>query len=419
MSELQTISFKESFGTNKLESSSELLFASLLATMLHTKGYRLSLEGCYVDLDSISDTTKTFFDQVVGNGKIVTNYTPPRVPLYTDYDVNFDISIVDVPEMLVETDTPGVFTFEYRDAYNRVYEKYGELMPFRSSNMRHTLQYLFINHVANVLIGKSDFIFQLDLTSRSSDNSYFYNNLVFWLDTYPYLNDYITLEVSDHVEFDYSKFLFRSYNYNRRRVYTLREKRNILEEQGIAPGAILIMWDRKLKPNSLDGDISRRVLVRYNGLTKDRSGISVTVIPEPATLEERKVQFYSIPEEHRGYYLDMPKAPGSNSYITSTFPLRDVGIEGYMYDEPHFLTKLDLDEMVDKLVTLEEGEGLNANTSTYTQPQGTANIEQITMTAPNAIFWALKQYGFDFDDELFKSMYFPDGSEPLYSLLHN
>lgn len=400
MSTNSVLSFQDSFGTNRLDSSSELLFASLLANTLQTKGYTLSLEGCYVNLDSVSDSVKTFFDQMVGHGKIITNYSPSRVPLYTDYDVPFNLEIINVPEMLSETDKPGVYTFEYRQAYNRVYAKYRDLNPFKSNNLRHTFQYLFINHIANVLIGKADFVFHLDLTSRTSDNSYFYNNMVFWMDTYPLIKDYVSLEVADQAEFDYSKFIFKSYNYNRRRIYTLGEKRNILEQQGIQPGSILVFWDRNVKPNMLDGDITRRVLVRFNGYTEDNASVSLTTIPEPVTLEEKKIQFYAIPEEHRGYYLDLPKPPQPSAYITNTYPLRDLGIEGFMYDEPHFLTKLDLDEDVTKLVSLDE----------------TGRIEKINMSAVDAIFWALKQYGFDFDEDMFKSMYFQDGSEPLYNL---
>lgn len=88
---------------------------------------------------------------------------------------------------------------------------------------------------------------------------------------------------------------------------------------------------------------------------------------------------------------------GSNSYkewnsSKKVFDLQELGIEYYMHTEVHFIVPL---EQADDIIELDVSDG-NGRTGKYRLHQN------------DAIYWLLKDYGIDFNEDKFLSTYFKD-----------
>lgn len=395
---MKTIDFKEMFGSDTIESSSVAHFATFLGRELGRRGLVLDMSAVQFDEDLLTDTQRLMLHHQAKAGNIVLN---KEISGYlTPISLSEKLSYLE-DNAYVRTSDDGK-SLEWDTEYARL--QYGTLSfdLFAPKEEQYTIASVVARHVVDWVLGVETRTLTLQLTHTESVTGKNFLWLLDVLDTFPVLSD--TLNVSLNTaerDLDYTKFMFGSHARGRRRQYTIHEKFEHSKSLGIVSGSICVMWTRsRIDEKNNYGKIQSRVLVRVDSI--NARGIRLTTIAEPFTKEERFIELSQIDEDKQYAYDDLIRRP-LNTLRTSS-DLSNTAFGNYLLQEEYVIIPIDVREETTKIVSV-----FNVD--------GTPTVGPVLMGAHDAIHWVLKQAGFEFDQELYKQMYYKGSEQPAFDQL--
>jgi len=392
---MNKIGFQEMFGSDKIESSSTAHFATFLGRELGRRGSALDMSDVDLDMDLLSDTQRLMLLHQAKAGNILLNR---EIEGYlTPIDLYPNMSYLESPEY-VQTSEDGN-SLGWNTEYAR--KQYGQLSfhLFGPKEEQYTIASVVARHVIDWVTKQENRLLTITLTHSESVAGKNFLWLLDVLDTYPVLSNILTVSLNtSEKDLDYVKFMYRSGALGRRKQYTMDEKFEISKKLGIVAGSICVLWTRaRYDDKSNYGKIKDRVLVRIDSINS--RSIRLTSVAEPTTKEERFNDLSQIDEEHRYIYGDLVSRPLNT--VRNNFDLVNTSFGHYLNQEEYILNPLDATEETVKIVSVRGIDG---------DPQ----VGPVKMLAHDAIYWVLKQDGFDFDQDLYKKMYYGEGEVPAY-----
>lgn len=181
--------------------------------------------------------------------------------------------------------------------------------------------------------------------------------------------------------------------------HSVSDKLRFMREENILTGGIYIVWKRKISNDSCNslGVIQDAFIARLDNISESGTpSLFMTLILLNKTKEEVLDDYYQIPEEKRGLYVDILQ------YRVNTkreiCPLVNIAISNHLGSEEYIIDRIDPLELVTKKITVG---GRTANTE---------------MSGIDAIYWLLCQYGVQFNRDLYNSLYCEVGQELLWDM---
>lgn len=374
---------KQIFKRNYFKTYSEFLLALAIGNVVSNRGYCLSMDSMQVDVSAIPQDMIKYYKRLLSDGALVMSMyeRKPYEDEVSSYDI--DTSYFDKIPLLKEENEGLSWTIDYaQTSYKDYTKKFMEL-----NVLGYTLMHLVAYHLVNSILNEDKRKLKLSFDSMKAKSTFIYVNIYSILQSMPWLEDIIELDVDfgDYkVDLDYSIFCSNGRVAGRYKLYSVSEKLEIMKKYGMVEGAILVLFERTgICKNNEYGHISGAKLLRLDEIGDDFIG--VTFLALNRTKEEVRQDYYSIDESVRSLFVDMlDKKPHTKSTELKLF---DLGIDNYFYNEGSYITLLDETETVYKLVTI-EGKEVN-----------------VLMSAVDAIYWLLCQYEIDFDATLYKNIY--------------
>ena len=246
-------------------------------------------------------------------------------------------------------------------------------------------------YLADLLTGIETRPLLLNFNYKFSKNVRYYLDFLSVLKSLPLVKNYVRLN-SSYVEdnlLDFELFVYNSQQSGCFGFKTIEEKVDLLDKLGFKEGSILCLVERdKISTFNPTGNIINAKIVRFRGI-KDGKRLVFESLVVLRNHEEILTDFYQIPLQNQELYLDMLE-PSEIIASTEEILLMDVGIGDYFENERYLINFISTDFMVDKLIRVDGSD--------------------ITMSLSEAdsIYYTLVQARFNFDKDLFRSMYCPD-----------
>lgn len=179
-----------------------------------------------------------------------------------------------------------------------------------------------------------------------------------------------------------------------RREYSGSEKRQYLADLGIKIGDVVLLYERNAcQSSNYIKNISSMKFAIVRGVAKD--GITLEYIVNKRTRYGYDVWFESLPEPVQKMYGVGDSYKDFRS-TTKKYSWLDIGVNYMMRSELFFITPLQLSDAI----ALDVTNGID--------------YECIWLPEEDAIYWLLKDYGVDFNEEHYLSLYFPN-RKPAYT----
>ena len=383
-----------------LESYSEFYFALCLAAEMGRRGDALDMSNIKIDSSLLSDRELNYYRYLKSMGYI---------NLGTPEDISTNNKKVSVSDLKDYVDTK-VFT----DMFDTVIKE-RENEYFWSTNWvreNYINAPLFMRSLANVgavlvhLVAHLVVCFSLEDRKRKkihikfnameSRNTSYYVNLMSCCLTMDWFKSLVYVDIEDagaSVDVDYSIFYNNGKVAGRIRDWGINDKKRFMEKYGMAEGAIVVLYTRKgVRENNPLGRIASSTIARIDEITKDEVYFTTCMLNK--TKEEVLADYNSIADEHKPMFADLLEFKPKT--FTERIPLYSLGIYNYFNSESFFICPIDKNEtgLVKKVTVLGE-------------------VSDVFMSAIEAIYWLLCEYGIDFDKELYREMY-NGGKELLY-----
>lgn len=391
------IKCSEFLGRNYFESYSEFYFMLGVARECLRRGTYLDMSGIYIEKSISPDNILEYFKLLVSKGAIVfKGVTVDNMNYYSDLDLD--------TSCLSELESEGKVFKELEDRYEWTYEysneNYGDYRYtlLNTRKMNNSLLHLVAYHVASVYMGylpnKPLHVIIDDRQKVAS--TYVYINLISCNKTMKIFGEYVKLDIdfTDFtVDLEYSIFCNNGMVAGRHKLWSISEKRGILEKVGIKEGSIVLLWERKgMNDSNPIGRIIGSTLVRVDSIEEDY--IYLTCIYLVKTKEELIDDYYEIPEDKREMFSDLLSFR-VNTHQQS-YAYTSLGVSNYFsMEESLFLDKIDKDATVTKKITVD------------------GNTNYVEMSEIDALYWLLCQFNVEFDRELYRDMY-NEGKELLW-----
>lgn len=382
---------KDIFKRNYFRSYSEFYLALAMGSILHNKGYSLNMDGMQVDSSSIPKDMIKYYKRLLSDGALTLSMFEKGVSAEEVANTDIDTTYFDKIPLHKENGNTLDWSLDYAK------ESYGEYKKYFLEFLKlgNTLVHLVASHLIDVILDGNKQKLILHFDSHQAKSTFIYVNIYSCLQTMTWVRDYVGLDIDFDgysVDLDYSIFCNNGKVAGRHKYYTVSEKLDLIKKYGMVGGAVLVLWSRGgMCENNEFGQITDASIIRLEEIGDTYLG--VTKIALNKTKEEVRSDYYDIEESIRSLFIDMlDKKPYQQAM---ELDIHGLGVDNYFYDEGQFITLLDENEEVSKLVTI-DGEECN-----------------IQMSEVNSIYWLLCQYGIEFDKELFKNMYFKD-EEPLW-----
>lgn len=399
--------YSKLFGTSSIESKTELMFAHAVGRILNMTGEALDLSGVhYNNLSNLTDSDKDYFKSCATEGGVVGYIDNSTGIRYTDNFMELDPFKQD--KLFGEGEDGGLI-------WNPRIAKHimsTHITTISYKRLPYTILMLVAKHYVDVVLRGETRTLTLDFDSLESGTYVNYTSILFMRSRLELLARHLKVDIfASPVDLSYRMLVHSANNLGRNREHDTDEKVESANAQGIVPGQICVLWTRMIT-SSRSGDevslnrnskaFSDRRLVRFEGFETrgNRPVAKFLVMGEPYTHEELVGQFsYFNDSKTARRYSDILTQPIGHRY--EYLELHNLAFGDYIYDEHHFVTRLDPRATVTKPVTVDDG---------YDSPK----IVKMTMLEVDAIYWVMKQRDFYFDEELYnQSNYTPD-REPLY-----
>lgn len=394
---MELINCEEFLGRDYFESYSEFLFTLCCAREYNRIGKLMDMSMMRID-DFLGKKQKLMFKWLIYDGVIyigdVSNVPMPTEPF--PYPFNMD-AITENEGNLVGLVQDGDVVREYLWSEDwAVKQQYGkhDIDLYSTTNLASILLHLTAHVIVSIREGKLPRKpFRIKLNYNTTANPAYYVNLYSCKRTLDWFDDLVLLDLDldgKSVDVDFSLFINNGIMAGRRDMWAIHEKREQMVREGIIPGSICILYERKgLAQSNLIGRISDASIVRIDEVLE--TGVKLTSFSLWKTIEETVQDFNSIPESEQHNFTDMLNFGVSEREMTKSF--YSLGISNYLWEETEFLTLIDKHGVVDKLVTIE------------------GKTKSVEMSQIDAIYWLLCQFKVEFDAKLFKDMY--NDGEPL------
>lgn len=383
---------KNIFGRNHFKSYSEFYLALAIGNVLKNRGMSLNMDGMLVDADMIPQNIVTYYKRLLYDGAItISMYSKGKEP-DNEINTNIDTSYFDSINLVEDKGTYLDWSIEFaNNNYGEYKKQFLELI-----RLGNTLVHLVAHHLVKHFLDGENRKLVIHFDYHKAKSSFLYVNIYSVLQTIIWLKDFIELDVDfgDYgVDLDYSIHCNNGKVAGRYKLFPVAKKLELFKKYGMVEGSILVLWERDGMCESNEyGRISGAKIFRLEEIGDDYIG--VTFISLNKTKEEVYQDYYDIEESKRGIFTDMlNKKP----YMApAELSICGLGVDNYFYNEDKYVTLLDESEEVYKLVTID------------------GKVVSVKMRAVDAIYWLLCQYEIEFDKDLYKSMYFGDGEEPLW-----
>lgn len=385
---------KDIFGRDNFKSYSEFYLALAMGSILKNRGMSLNMDGMSVDADAIPSDMILYYKKLLYDGAITLSmYERTKAPEDVA-NTEVDTTYFDKISLYEENGDILDWSIDYAN------ENYGEYRKFFLELLKlgNTLIHLVAHQLIRHILDGDNRRLVIHFDNQKAKSTFIYVNIYSCLQTMNWIKDYISLDVdfADYnVDLDYSIFCNNGKVAKRYKLYTVVEKLGLLNKYGMVEGSILVLWERDgMCENNPYGKITGAKLFRLDEIGDDFIGVTYIFVNK--TKEETRQDYMDIEESMRPLFVDMlDKKPGTPSTELSIYSL---GVENHFYDEDKYITLLDDSEEVYKLVTI-NGELVN-----------------LKMSGIDAIYWLLCQYEIEFDKNLFKTMYYRNGVEPLWEM---
>lgn len=400
--------YEKLFGTNSINSITELMFAHAVGRVLHLTDEAISLSGVsYSNIEGLSDEDNIYMASCASEGGTKSYMSSLR--RYRPHSRFFDIDELSKPNLFMEDPDTGELIWNPRDG-KQALQPNMNLISYKT--MDHTIFLLIARYYIDVKLRGERRTLTLDFDSLESRSTGYYTSALFLAMQNEVLGRMLKVNIfGSEVDIGYQMLVHRSRSLGRYRHYTNEEKVATAQAQGIVPGQICVLWSRNIT-SVRSGDeaglgsggrsIADRRLVRFEGF-EEQYGKQVAkflVMGEPYTHEQQVSQLgYLEDDETRKRFRDLITKPLGQRYEYRE--LYNLAFGDYIHSEHHFVTRLDPRSMVNKIVTVHNG-------------FGEYSITSLDMLEVDAIYWVMKQRQFSFDEELYVSTNYVEGRTPMY-----
>lgn len=394
---------KDVFKREKFNTYSELVFSLALARECNRRGMAFSFEGMHIDFEHIPGKVSEVFwwawkkNLIEGIDSEMLKFERTILEEPFDFRSMDWISLVG-DNLFFEEGGKLIWTEKWaRDHY--LFENSLDEMDIfdRIGAFPLTLLSVVAKYFLDLLLGLEgrELVVRLDGFKAKSPVNYI--NLLQLRKENKWVCKFLTFELNDlseKMDLEYTIFCNESDSTGKHRIYSVKEKKGILEGYGIKEGSTLVLWKRKgmNATNPFGRLISASIVV-----VRSIGDVSMVVdsYALAKTNEEFIEDYYDTDERVRDIELNVKKNLPCRRFELSYFGL---GIEEcFSTDDEYLLCKLDKTESVIKLVKV-----------------GDMTARRV-MKAYDVVHWIFSQNNVDFDEEWFKKEYF--GTEmPLWSL---
>ena len=391
---MELVSCAELIGTSTFKSCYDVIFIGCLSKEMHRTGFILDISMMNYREDIISEQHLNFLDWLEYKGCLKTGikrndgWKPSGVEPYV-----FDVSVVSKYQQCLLEDTEECW--QWSDSWSRGMN-YGDWdkQMYSTNKVDNLLMHLVAIMIWDMMIKQvEDKPIKIIVDGVIAHSVDAYLGLYALKKTLPWFDRKVLLEVSGrdggactNNDPEFSLFIKSGIEGGRRRGFSVREKRGLLNKYGICEQSIVVLYERTgLRDSNYVGRVVPNVkLCRIDSITKD--GVSITIFPLYKTKQEVYDDYYSIPDDKKYMFVDMLDFKVQSTTAFLEYYLFGVG--NYLLDESKFFLPLDTSgkELCTKHFTI----------------KGKSYNEQ--MTEANAIFYLLKEYGVDFNEKLFRRM---------------
>lgn len=179
------------------------------------------------------------------------------------------------------------------------------------------------------------------------------------------------------------------------RTYLANEKYQNFLKLGMRVGSVISLYTRE---ENSKGDFTKAIANHHYAIVRgiSKSGVTLEVVHTSKTFFSGYLWFRNLTMAVKDLYREELPYKKFNSH-TRKYDWMDIGVEYMMYDELEFVTPIY--EGDSKVIQIyDEGRSFDKEVS-----------------GEDFIYWVLKDYKVDFDEELFLKTHFPD-REPVYNL---
>lgn len=312
-------------------------------------------------------------------------------------DLYFEVSAVtELYDVLVE-DTPTEYLWVRKDLFD-VYGAYGDdLLPIPKvgNTIMHIAAHLFMCFKMGEREVKP---VRFHFKGHDAETGSMYIDLLAGCRSLPYLSGFSVTFDEDYLnrmgDIDFSIVCSISNHAGRHKKWDCDRKFKVFRSMGWKEGSILVLYKRSRVSASNDmGTINSASIIRIDKINDKlvktngvcRTGWEVTEFAVDKSKNEIEADYLGIAQENRHLFSDMLSSTLKGVYTFYSFD--SVGIGTYFYDEEYLFMPLDSSSMVSKLVTV-DGKKVT-----------------LTMNEVEAVYWLLREYGVEFDYELYKKDY--------------
>lgn len=374
----------------KFDTYSEFYLALVIAKELGRRGHQLDMSDMLIDKNILSKDILSYFKILISSGMI---YIGDVKKVDEKCNSDLDVNTSSFEKEFDVFEDKGDCLYWSCDWAQVTYQVNRNLIML--DNMGNVLMHVVGYYLVKRYLGEISKKLFIDIDSKKARSSYIYVNIYSLLKTLDWFKDYVDLEVDFHgyvVDLDYSLFCNDGYMANKYKLWSMQEKVGFLNEYGIVPGSIVILWTRKgMCTSNPWGKIESAIVARVDEIGTDFIAMTTSALNK--TKEELELDYYSIPEENRHLFSDILTRDPYTSNIS--VGLSELGIGNYFLDEGRIITLIDKSAKITKRVTI------NGKSS------------DVEMSEIDALYWLMCQYGFDFDRNLYKQMY-SGGKELLW-----
>lgn len=397
------VKYREIFDSDQILSNADLLLTTAVSRVLGTRGYCLDLAGVEIDFSIHKMSNLEFFYNAIYEGYILTGIQ--EVPKITTHYHSIKLEVFTKNDLIFGNESDEIY-WTLQSLRERLQgTPYIENVYIR--NTSNTVLYTVATHIVRRVLGETNSKLIIEFDKNQSQSGEYYVNLLTCRQVHTVLADYyeINVEIPDQ-EFDFLMYLHTSKSLGRNKNFTKQEKMDIAKQEGIVEGGIYVLWTRgSMTSNTPEGFIKSRKLIRidsYKDIENGGNTLRYSVIPEPFTIEERLYEYADIHDDYKLDYQDL--LSGDMNTYSQTSNIYNVAFGNYIYDEEEFILPIMDDEYIEKPVSVVDDVEGHVMTS-------------VEMSAPDAVYWSLKQHDVPFNEEIYRSLYFTEGIEPLYNRL--
>lgn len=392
--EMQTVHISQFYSTTQVTVSSELYYISQLAFYLSKNEQVLDVDGVIFDKVLQKSDFWNYFLQMIKEGYIVnTGITPPthikEVKIYTK-----DLTEPDF-EPRFEYKTNEEWKFSVDGASTEDSNK-------NQINLNTTLRsQAWVSLVAMVAVHRFRTGYPerlvLDFDTWVTYQAMGVADIIVLYEDTPALQKWVELHIEDELKAYYEAWYYRNQEqgYMRKFVYS-KDKLEWLKSHNIGVGDPVFFYTRDNKRrDDLVKTISNCNIAIIRKLTKDH--IELDVITTKETKYSTQKRFDSYPDDVQALYNYRNSLLERNPVRKRDFNLLDVGVDNLLYGEEFFISDVNKDD----LVILEDF--------------GAGREFKFEMTPQQAVYYILKNWGIEFNEEKYISTYIKE-SKTVYDV---